>query len=51
MNQKSVLTCLDGRRYDLTMSWNEKMKDTESVFPIQFVAIDRESGRGLKMPK
>ena len=51
MNQKSVLSCMDGRSYNLTMSWNEKIKETETVFPIKFEAIDRESGRALKLPR
>jgi hypothetical protein len=51
MEQKSVVTCLDGRIYDLTMTWNDKIKDTETVFPIQFAAVDRAGGRKLKMPR
>jgi len=51
MEQKSVLNCLDGRSYDLTMSWNEKIKETENIFPIQFAAVERSNGRKLKMPK
>jgi hypothetical protein len=51
MEQQSVLNCLDGRSYNLKMSWNEKIKDTELVFPIQFVATDRISGRALKLPR
>jgi len=51
MQQKSVLNCLDGRSYDLSMSWNETIKDSEHVFPIQFTATDRANGRKLKMPR
>ena len=51
MEQQSVLNCLDGRSYHLKMSWNEKFKETEHNFPIQFTAIDRQSGRSLKLPK
>jgi hypothetical protein len=51
MEQQSVLNCLDGRSYHLKMSWNEKIKETEHVFPIQFTAIDRQSGRPIKLPK
>ena len=51
MEQKSVLNTLDGRTFDLTMSWNEKIKETENVFPIQFKAVDRATGRALKMPR
>ncbi len=51
MEHTSVLNCLDGRSYDLTMSWNEKIKDTEHVFPITFKALDKTSGRPLKLPR
>jgi hypothetical protein len=51
MEQQSVLNCLDGRSYNLKMSWNEKIKESEFVFPIQFVATDRQSGRPLKLPR
>jgi hypothetical protein len=51
MEQKSVLNCLDGRSYDLTMTWNEKIKESENVFPVLFAATDRAGGRKLKMPR
>jgi len=51
MEQKSVVNCLDGRSYDLTMSWDEKIKETETVFPIKFAAVERTTGQKLKMPR
>ena len=51
MEQTSVLNCLDGRSYNLTMSWNEKIKESEHVFPISFKAVERASGRALKLPR
>jgi hypothetical protein len=51
MEQQSVLNCIDGRSYTLKMSWNEKIKESELVFPIQFTAIDRKSGQALKLPR
>lgn len=51
MEQKSVLRCRDGRVYDLKMSWNENLKETENVFPILFVATDRSTGKNLRLPR
>jgi hypothetical protein len=51
MEQKSVFNCIDGRSYDLTMSWSDTIKDGERVFPIQFLATDRSTSRKLKLPR
>ncbi len=51
MEQKSVVNTLDGRTYDVTMSWPEKIKDTEFILPISFSAVDKSSGRSLKLPR
>jgi hypothetical protein len=51
MEQKRVLNCIDGRTFDITMSWNEQFKDQEKLFPIRFKAVDRSTGRDLKLPK
>jgi hypothetical protein len=51
MEQKSVLNCPDGRAFDLTMRWDDKIKDSEHVYPILFEAVDRATGRKLKMPR
>ena len=51
MEKKSVYATRDGRRYDVVMSWNEKIKDSENVFPIKFTVTDKSNSRLLKLPR
>jgi hypothetical protein len=51
MNKKTSYLCLDGRSYDVTMSWDEKFKDSDRVFKVLFKAVDKETGRELALPK
>lgn len=51
MEKKSSYYCLDGRAYDVTMSWNENFRDNDKVFQIKFAAIDKKSGRALPLAK
>lgn len=51
MDKKSSYQCVDGRRYDVTMTWNENFKDADKVFKIGFVAVDQGTGRALKLPR
>jgi hypothetical protein len=51
MEQKSNYKCLDGRHYDVTMTWNENFKDADKVFKIGFIAKDIGSGNALKLPR
>ena len=51
MEKKSNYNCVDGRKYDVTMTWDEKFKDADNVFKIGFAATDRETGRALKLPR
>lgn len=51
MEKKSVYRCLDGRAYNMTMTWNEKFKDADTIFKATFIANDIDSGRKLLLPK
>lgn len=51
MEKKSHYHCIDGRNYDVTMSWDDKFKDKDHVFPIKFVATDVATGRPLTLPR
>ncbi len=51
MEKKSHYHCVDGRDYEITMSWNENFKDTDVIFKIAFAATDQSSKRALKMPR
>jgi hypothetical protein len=51
MVKKSRYDCIDGRSYDVSMSWDEKFRESEKVFSVQFAAKDRESARPLKLPR
>lgn len=51
MEQKSVYRCVDGRTYDVTMSWNENFKDADKIFTAEFGAVDQGTKRSLKLPR
>ena len=51
MEKKSHYHCIDGRNYDVTMSWDENFKDKDHVFKISFKAIDQATGRPLTLPR
>jgi hypothetical protein len=51
MEKKSKYNCLDGRKYDVTMSWNEKFKDADQVFKIGFQAINHDTNKPLALPR
>jgi len=51
MEKKSSYYCLDGRAYDVTMTWNDKFKDDDKIFKINFKAVDKENGRALPLAK
>ncbi len=51
MEQKSRYTCVDGRSYDVTMAWNERFADKDSIFKVTFAALDKATGRALALPR
>lgn len=51
MEKKSAYATRDGRRFDIVMSWNENIRDSENVFPISFKVTDSATGRPLKLPR
>ena len=51
MEKKSNYNCVDGRRYDVTMTWDENFKDADKVFKIGFAAVDPGTKRALKLPR
>lgn len=51
MDKSSSYNCLDGRSYDVKMSWNENFKDSDHIFSIKFSASDKKTGKPLTMPK
>ena len=51
MDKKSVYRTIDGRIYDVTMSWNENFKDADREFPIKFGFVDRATSKALKLPR
>lgn len=51
MEQKSTYRCVDGRTYDVTMSWSEGFKDADKIFKAEFQAVDRDTKRTLKLPR
>jgi hypothetical protein len=51
MEQKSVYRTLDGKIFDVSMSWNEKFKDSEHLFPIKFSFIDRATKKPITLPR
>ncbi len=51
MEKKSRYACVDGRNYDVTMTWDADFKDTAKVFKIGFAATDRRTGDALKLPR
>ena len=38
MEKKSHYSCVDGRNYDVTMTWDENFQDTDKIFKIVFIA-------------
>jgi hypothetical protein len=51
MEKKSRYSCVDGRNYDVTMTWNENFKDTDKLFKIGFTAVDQSTSSALKLPR
>ena len=51
MEKKSSYSCVDGRRYDVTMTWDENFKEADKVFRIGFAAVDPGTKRALKLPR
>jgi len=51
MDKKSSYYTIDGRAYDVTMSWDEKFGDNDKIFRIFFAAKDRDTGRMLNLPR
>ncbi len=51
MEKQSNYQTIDGRRYAVTMTWNEKFKDADGIFKVQFQAIDRGTDRSLTLPR
>jgi len=51
MEKKSRYHCIDGRTYDVSMSWGENFKDADNVFKIAFTALDTTTSRPLKLPR
>jgi hypothetical protein len=51
MEKKSVYRTIDGRVYDVTMSWEENFKDSDHVFPIKFQFVDRATNKPMKLPR
>ncbi|MGO8673006.1 MAG: hypothetical protein ACLQVD_16810 [Capsulimonadaceae bacterium] len=51
MEKKTSYYCNDGRAYDVTMSWNEKFRDSDKIFAVDFKAVDKQTGRLLSLPK
>ena len=51
MDKKSSYYCVDGRSYDVTMTWDESFKDAEKIFKIGFKAVDKQTGRALRLPR
>ena len=51
MEKKSQYHCIDGRDYDVTMTWDEKFKDKDHIFKASFTAIDQATSRALVMPR
>lgn len=51
MDKKSTYRTVDGRTYDLTMTWDADFKETEKIFNAKFEAVDRETKRPLKLPR
>lgn len=51
INKKTSYYCQDGRAYDVTMTWDDKFKDSERIFKVYFSAKDKETGRDLTLPR
>jgi len=51
MEKNTSYYCIDGRIYDVVMSWNADFKDTDKIFKIGFKATDRSTDRALALPK
>jgi len=51
MEQKTVYRTIDGRTYDVSVSWDENFKPTAHEFPIKFTFIDRTTKKPLKLPR
>lgn len=51
MEKKSQYHCVDGRKYHVSMVWDENFKDKDHVFKIAFKATDIDSGDALKLPR
>lgn len=51
MEKKSHYHCIDGRNYEVTMSWDDGFKDKDHVFKIGFKAVDEATSRPLVLPR
>jgi hypothetical protein len=51
MEKKSAFMTTDGRRFDIVMNWDERIKDSEHVFPIACTVTEKTSGRPMKLPR
>jgi hypothetical protein len=51
MEQKTVYRTIDGRAYDVAVSWDENFKATAHEFPIKFSFVDRTTKVALKLPR
>lgn len=51
MDKKSTYRCVDGRTYNVTMSWDENFKDSDRIFKAKFEAVDTGTGRALTLPR
>ena len=51
MEKKSNYHCVDGRDYEVTMSWDENFKDKDHIFKTTFKAIDKATGRAYALPR
>jgi hypothetical protein len=51
MEQKTVYRTIDGRVYDVAVSWDENFKPTAHEFPIKFTFVDRSTNKAIKLPR
>ena len=51
MEKRSTYRTVDGRTYDVTMTWDPDFKDTDKIFKAEFAAVDQATKRPLKLPR
>lgn len=51
MNKTSRYITRDGRDYDVLVTWDDKFKDSDIIFKMNFSATDRESKKPLSLPR